>query len=98
MELRLSRAFGAEATVDIEACETPEARIAAVRDIVGGYGADLVMECSGHPSAGPEGIEFLRDGVTVPEDPSYPEAATGPVNESARAGSSTFARMLKAQE
>jgi threonine dehydrogenase-like Zn-dependent dehydrogenase len=38
-----------------------------VRDIVGGFGADLVMDCSGHPSAGPEGIEFLRDGGTYIE-------------------------------
>ena len=30
---------------------------AAVREIVDGFGADLVMDCSGHPSAGPEGIE-----------------------------------------
>jgi threonine dehydrogenase-like Zn-dependent dehydrogenase len=25
------------------------------------------MDCSGHPSAGPEGIEFLRDGGTYVE-------------------------------
>jgi threonine dehydrogenase-like Zn-dependent dehydrogenase len=59
--LKLARKFGAEATVDIEELATPQARIKAVRDIVGGFGADLVMECSGHPSAGPEGIEMLRD-------------------------------------
>jgi len=35
----------------------------AVRDIVGGFGADLVMDCSGHPSAGPEGIEILVFGA-----------------------------------
>ncbi len=57
----LARRFGAEATVDIERHATPEARIAAVRDIVGGFGADLVMDCTGHPAAGPEGIEMLRD-------------------------------------
>src|SRR3989440_8095311 len=60
--LALARKFGAEATVDIEQHETADARIRRVRDIVGGFGADLVMDCSGHPSAGPEGIEFLRDG------------------------------------
>ena len=38
-----------------------------MRDIVGGFGADLVMDCAGHPSAGPEGIEFLRDGGTYVE-------------------------------
>ena len=62
--LALARKFGAEATVDIEEVKTPEARIKAVRDIVGGFGADLVMDCSGHPSAGPEGVEMLRDGGT----------------------------------
>src|SRR4051812_46285912 len=59
--LALARRFGAEATVDIEAHRTPEARIAAVREIAGGNGADLIMDCTGHPTAGPEGIEMLRD-------------------------------------
>ena len=57
--------FGAEATVNIEECATPDAVFRRVREIVGGFGADLVMDCSGHPSAGPEGIEFLRDGGTM---------------------------------
>ena len=59
--LELARRFGAEATVDIDEYRTPEARIRRVREIVGGYGADVVMDCSGHPTAGPQGIEFLRD-------------------------------------
>src|SRR5262249_60814459 len=62
--LQLARKFGAQATVDIEQYKPPEQRVARVREIVGGFGADLVMDCSGHPSAGPEGIEFLRDGGT----------------------------------
>lgn len=75
--LELARAFGAEATVDIEAFATPEARIQRVREIVGGYGADLVMDCSGHPTAGPEGIEFLRDGGTYVEMGQFTDA--GPI-------------------
>jgi threonine dehydrogenase-like Zn-dependent dehydrogenase len=59
--LALARKFGAEETVDIEVYRTPQQRIARVREIVGGFGADLVMDCTGHPQAGPEGIEFLRD-------------------------------------
>jgi threonine dehydrogenase-like Zn-dependent dehydrogenase len=59
--LKLARKFGAEATVNIEEYTSPADRIARVRDIVGGYGADVVMDCTGHPMAGPEGIEFLRD-------------------------------------
>lgn len=74
--LRLARAFGAEATVDIEEVTSPEARIRRVRDIVGGYGADLVMDCSGHPSAGPEGMEFLRDGGTYVEMGQFTDAGS----------------------
>ncbi|TCT13379.1 threonine dehydrogenase-like Zn-dependent dehydrogenase [Tepidamorphus gemmatus] len=74
--LRLAREFGAEATVDIEKFKTPDERIAAVRDIVGGFGADLVMDCSGHPSAGPEGIEFLRDGGTYVEMGQFTDAGS----------------------
>lgn len=72
--LQLAREFGAEATVDIETHKTSESRIKAVRDIVGGYGADLVMDCSGHPTAGPEGIEFLRDGGTYVEMGQFTDA------------------------
>ena len=62
--------------MDIEQFTTPEARIAAVREIVGGFGADLVMDCSGHPSAGPEGIEMLRDGGTYVEMGQFTDAGS----------------------
>jgi len=47
-----------------------------VREIVGGFGADLVMDCSGHPSAGPEGIEMLRDGGTYVEMGQFTDAGS----------------------
>jgi threonine dehydrogenase-like Zn-dependent dehydrogenase len=72
--LALARKFGAEATVDIEMVKTPAERIQRVREIVGGFGADLVMDCSGHPSAGPEGIEMLRDGGTYVEMGQFTDA------------------------
>ncbi|HET6518649.1 MAG TPA: zinc-binding dehydrogenase [Geminicoccaceae bacterium] len=74
--LRLCREFGAEATVSIDEHATPEARIDAVRQIVGGFGADLAMDCSGHPSAGPEGIEMLRDGGTYVEMGQFTDAGS----------------------
>lgn len=74
--LALARDFGAEATVDIEEYATAEARITRVREIVGGFGADLVMDCSGHPTAGPEGIEFLRDGGTYVEMGQFTDAGS----------------------
>ena len=75
--LALCREFGVEATVSIEEHRTAEARIDAVREIVGGFGADLVIDCSGHPSAGPEGIEMLRDGGTYVEMGQFTDA--GPI-------------------
>ncbi len=72
--LELCRKFGAEATVDITRQLTSEERIGATREIVGGFGADLVMDCSGHPSAGPEGIEMLRDGGTYVEMGQFTDA------------------------
>jgi threonine dehydrogenase-like Zn-dependent dehydrogenase len=72
--LELARKFGAEATVDIERYQSADARIARLREIVGGFGADLVVDCSGHPSAGPEGIEFLRDGGTYVEMGQFTDA------------------------
>ncbi len=78
--LELARKFGAEATVNIEEIKAPQQRIERVRDIVGGFGADLVMDCSGHPSAGPEGIEMLRDGGTYVEMGQFTDA--GSINTS----------------
>jgi threonine dehydrogenase-like Zn-dependent dehydrogenase len=72
--LELARRFGADATVDIERHASAESRVGAVREIVGGFGADLVMDCSGHPSAGPEGIEMLRDGGTYIEMGQFTDA------------------------
>jgi len=72
--LALCRKFGAEATVNLEEISDPQARIDRVRDIVGGFGADVVMDCSGHPTAGPEGIEMLRDGGTYVEMGQFTDA------------------------
>jgi threonine dehydrogenase-like Zn-dependent dehydrogenase len=47
---------------------------------VGGFGADLVMDCAGHPSAGPEGIEMLRDGGTYIEMGQFTDAGSVETN------------------
>lgn len=74
--LAICRTFGAEATVSIEEHPSPQARIDAVRHIVDGFVADLVVDCSGHPSAGPEGIEMLRDGGTYIEMGQFTDAGS----------------------
>jgi threonine dehydrogenase-like Zn-dependent dehydrogenase len=72
--LKICRLFGADATVSIDECRSPEDRIQAVREVVGGFGADVAMDCSGHPSAGPEGIEMLRNGGTYVEMGQFTDA------------------------
>ncbi len=74
--LAVCRAFGAAATISIDEYPTPQSRIDAVRDIVGGFGADLIVECSGDPSSGPEGIEMLRDGGAYVEMGQFTDAGS----------------------
>jgi len=74
--LALCRRFGADETVCLDDYPSSEARIEAVRNMVGGFGADLVMDCTGHPTAGPEGIEMLRDGGTYVEMGQFTDAGS----------------------
>jgi threonine dehydrogenase-like Zn-dependent dehydrogenase len=60
--LAMAERFGADHTLSIDDLPRPEDRIAAVRELTGGYGADAVLECVGHPSAVVEGMEMCRDG------------------------------------
>jgi threonine dehydrogenase-like Zn-dependent dehydrogenase len=60
--LEMARRFGAAHVIDIDEVKSSEARINAVRDLTHGYGADVVLECVGHPSAVVEGMEMCRDG------------------------------------
>jgi threonine dehydrogenase-like Zn-dependent dehydrogenase len=60
--LEMAKRFGADHVVDLEEVKEPQARIELVRKLTGGYGADAVLECVGHPSAITEGMEMCRDG------------------------------------
>jgi threonine dehydrogenase-like Zn-dependent dehydrogenase len=60
--LELAKRFGADHTVDLDDVRDPRQRIAAVRELTGGYGADVVLECAGLPAAVVEGMEMCRDG------------------------------------
>ncbi len=78
--LATARTFGADYTVSLT--ETPEAvdRIASVREAVGGRGADVVIDCTGSPAAGPEGVEMLRDGGTFVEMGQFTDAGSVETN------------------
>jgi len=60
--LEMAKRFGADEVIDIDSVREPADRIRAVRDCTAGYGADVVLECVGHPSAVVEGMEMCRDG------------------------------------
>lgn len=60
--LEMARRFGADHVIDIDEVKTPADRVAAVRKLTGGYGADAVLECVGSPTAIGEGMEMCRDG------------------------------------
>ena len=55
-KLALAAKCGADLTINI-AEQDP---IAAVKDVTGGYGADVYLEATGHPSAVPQGLNLLR--------------------------------------
>jgi threonine dehydrogenase-like Zn-dependent dehydrogenase len=61
--LRMARQWGADATVDISEVKKPEDRIQWIKGLSPSkYGADVVFECSGVPSAFAEGVQLARDG------------------------------------
>ena len=61
--LELALQFGAHAVVSIAEHGTVEARLQAVLRETGPHGADVVIECVGHPAAVNEGLGFCRDGA-----------------------------------
>ncbi|MBC3760243.1 zinc-binding dehydrogenase [Quadrisphaera sp. RL12-1S] len=55
-KLDLARAAGADVVLDI----TQDDIYAAVRDLTGGFGADVYLEGTGHPAAVKQGLNLLR--------------------------------------
>lgn len=60
--LETAKRFGAEEVIDLNEVREPAARLKLVRELTGGYGADVVLECAGVPNAVAEGWELCRDG------------------------------------
>ncbi len=59
--LRLALELGADLALSVRET-TPGERLEAVREVTGGRGADVVVECAGVPDVIPEGFELLRPG------------------------------------
>jgi L-iditol 2-dehydrogenase len=79
--LEAARALGADVLLDASAT-SPEERLAAVRDASDGYGADLVLHCTGHPATFPEALALVRPGGTVVEPGTFVDMGDVGVNPS----------------
>jgi len=60
--LALAREFGATATIDLNELPTRAERVAFVRDLTEGRGADVALEVAGVPQVVQEGLDMLRFG------------------------------------
>jgi threonine dehydrogenase-like Zn-dependent dehydrogenase len=60
--LHLARRFGADEVISIEDAKDADARRKLALEYTGTYGADVVIECVGHPSAVAEGFDLCCDG------------------------------------
>ena len=80
--LELAAQFGADDFVDLQALPSPAQRIARVKELTAGWGADVVLEVAGFPQVTDEGLRMVRSGgryveignispgLTFPADPA----------------------------
>jgi threonine dehydrogenase-like Zn-dependent dehydrogenase len=64
--LNFAKRLGADFALNASATNTAE-RLAFIRDLTQGRGADMVIECAGVPQAVPEGLDMLRLGGMLVE-------------------------------
>jgi len=62
--LRVAKEFGVDETIDIGEVKKASDRLEEVQAATDRIGADMVVECTGFPSAVPEGIDMVRVGGT----------------------------------
>jgi threonine dehydrogenase-like Zn-dependent dehydrogenase len=60
--LELARAMGADEVIDLKVHDTPDARVARVKELTDGWGADVVCELVGFAGVVPEGLRMLGLG------------------------------------
>jgi threonine dehydrogenase-like Zn-dependent dehydrogenase len=65
--IQLALEFGADQIIDLREFPRPEDRIQRVKDLTGGWGADIVLELVGHARVVPEGLAMLGTGGTYVE-------------------------------
>jgi len=60
--LKLAKAFGADEVIDMREFKESYERSGRVKELTGGWGADVVVEVVGFPQVIPEGIDMLGSG------------------------------------
>ncbi|TAK20695.1 MAG: zinc-binding alcohol dehydrogenase [Chloroflexota bacterium] len=65
--LAMARRFGADTVIDASEYDTPEARIARVKELTGGVGVRVAMDLVGSARVVEEGLQMLRPGGTYVE-------------------------------
>lgn len=60
--LELARQFGADETIDLRELPDATQRVQRVRDLTGGWGADVVAELAGHARVVAEGVQMVGRG------------------------------------
>jgi threonine dehydrogenase-like Zn-dependent dehydrogenase len=77
--LELARTLGADVALSVGELTAAE-REATVRDLTGGRGVDVAIECAGNPDAVPEGFRLLRDGGTYVIAGHYTDVGSTTIN------------------
>jgi L-iditol 2-dehydrogenase len=78
--LRIAKSLGATYTINTEEFRTQEDRIEMILELTDGRGADVVLECSGVPSAFQEGVLMCRDSGKYAEVGHYTDRGEIPIN------------------
>ena len=62
MRLELAKEMGATAVINFKELTTIEERVAKVKELTGGFGADFVFQCTGVPQAAADAYKYVRRG------------------------------------
>ncbi|MFN8524356.1 MAG: zinc-binding dehydrogenase [Chloroflexota bacterium] len=65
--LDLAEGFGATDIIDMRESKTPDDRAARVKELTGGWGADVVVDVAGFPSVVEEGMKMMAQGARYVE-------------------------------
>ena len=80
LRLKAAEEFGANVTINMKNSPKKEDRVAEVKRLTLGKGADVVLECAGVPAAFAEGLELVRRGGKLVELGHYTNVGTVEVN------------------